>query len=199
MVKADNPAVARRLWSAPAMRAMLVEFADAKIESTPQQIRLTAPGLWEHAHKLRAAITLLADLAGRDLYGVEALRAIDGASVAPTRARWPQAVIDAQTRVVIGAEHPGEVLVMVARVPEPGEREPLALDIVDGAPASAELASRLPQAAHVPLHDVGSGTLAIDGDGLSFTWTTLELDPVRLRAGAELLGAAAAGQVGIFR
>jgi hypothetical protein len=75
--------------------------------------------------------------------------------------------------------------VMSARVYDPIEHEPMTFDVVDG---RAELATKLPQAAQVHLARVGSGTLSI-GNTSAFLWSDLELDPARLRAGAELLGA----------
>jgi hypothetical protein len=61
----------------------------------------------------------------------------------------------------------------------------------------AERATKLPQAAQVHLARVGTGTLSI-GNTSAFLWHDLELDPERLRAGAELLGAISAGG-GVYR
>lgn len=61
-----------------------------------------------------------------------------------------------------------------------------AFDIIDGKLAGGRV---LPQAAHVHLARAGSASFA---DGV-LAWRDLELDAERLRAGAALLGALAAG------
>lgn len=175
---------------------MLARFSDATIKSSADAVELTVTAKWEDGDKLRAAIAMIAELANRDLYGVEALRAVPGAALSRQPDAWPEIALDLQARVVIRAEHPGPELVMVTRVHEVAEREELVIEIVNGNASGPE---RLPQAALVTLPRVGTGRLAISRDGLSFTWPTLEADPERLRAGAELLGAVAAGQAGVYR
>jgi hypothetical protein len=61
------------------------------------------------------------------------------------------------------------------------------IEIVDGKFVGAAL----PPIAH----QVGTGTLSKHG----FVWHDLELEPARLRAGAELLGAIAAARGGVYR
>jgi hypothetical protein len=45
----------------------------------------------------------------------------------------------------------------------------------------------------------GEALLLVDEQGASFTWNDLELDPERLRAGADLLGAMATARTGVYR
>ena len=72
-------------------------------------------------------------------------------------------------------------------------------DHTHGKLADPAQASSLAQGAHVPLHAVGTGTLAIDGNGTHFTWRAVERDPARLRSAAELIGPIAAGTAGTYR
>ena len=200
MVKADSVAVTRRLLSRAAMERILASFGRARIDGGVESIKLVETGIWEDADRLRGGIALLADLAGRDLFGAEALRAIPDASFVQAPGERPRAELDAPVRVVVQAEEQGDHLAMVARAAaEPTTLEPIDLAIVDGRVADAQRAGQLPQGAHVPLRSVGSGVLAVDATGLRFTWRDLELDPARLRAGAELLGAVAAGTGGVYR
>ena len=195
-IRAANPAVARRLWSPAAIDHMLARFPNATIKSSADTVELTVNAKWEDGDKLRAAITMIAELANRDLYGVDSLRAVADAAISQKPGAWPEIVLDLQARVVIRAEHPGPELVMVARVDEVAEREELVAEIVNGNASGTE---RLPQAALATLPRVGTGRLAVSRDGLSFTWPVLEVDPDHLRAGAELLGAIAAGHAGVYR
>jgi hypothetical protein len=86
---------------------------------------------------------------------------------------------------------------MVAKTAQTIAHDPITLDVIDGA-YDQQLASKLPQAAHVHLREAGSGRLVV-GDQTMFVWSSLELDPSRLRAGAELLGALAAARGGVYR
>jgi hypothetical protein len=81
--------------------------------------------------------------------------------------------------------------------------ESLWVPVIDGKIASGGLPATIPAAAYPLLARVGSGRLVIDRD-LSFTWNDIELDPGRLRAGAELVGAVASamrngGIGGVYR
>jgi hypothetical protein len=192
IVKADNIAVARRLWS-PETLARMMGFTDTWIGTKPAGVELIGGGRWEDPVRMRGAMELVALLAARDIYGVAALRAMD-ASVTQPEGERPRAELDTGARVVVMAEDKADQLVMSARTYDPIEHEPMVIEVVDG---RAELAAKLPQAAQVHLARVGSGTLTI-ANTLAFHWRDLELDPARLRAGAELLGAISLRE-GVYR
>jgi hypothetical protein len=192
VLKAENTAVARRLMSEDA-RERMQWLLGTWITSKPKRIELVGTGRWEDPKLMRNAIELVGVLASTDLYGVAALRAVG--DVTQPEGERPRVVVDTGARVVVMAEDRDDRLVMSARVYEPGEHEPLVLEVIDG---RAELAAKLPQGAQLHLARAGSGTLTI-GNTLAFHWRELELDPDRLRAGAELLGAIAAGARGVYR
>jgi hypothetical protein len=199
MVKSDEEAVARRLWSASTSSRMLAMFASARFESNDAGLKLVEGGVWDQPERLRTGIRLVAELAGRDLFGVDALARIDGAHVVQQPGGRPRAELDVPVRIVVGAEDVDGHLVMFARADERIAIDPVELAIVDGKPSDPARAGALPQGASVPMRAVGTGTLIVDGDGLRFRWRDLELDPIKLRAGAELIGAIAAGQAGVYR
>lgn len=199
VVKADNEAVARALWSRRAMERMLATFSRARIDSDATTITLVDGGRWEEPGRLHAGIALVAELACSDLFGADALRAIPDATFVHPQGQRPSAELAVPVRVAIRAEDREGRLVTVARATDPTEHPPLVLEVVAGKPADPSQASTLPQGAHVPLHTVGTGTLAIDADGIRFTWPEVERDPARLRGAAELIGAVAAGTAGTYR
>ena len=193
-VRCEKPAVARRMITDGAMNRMLATFRDAKLSCNRKRLELVTAGLWNEEPRLRDAIAIIAELAARDLYGIEALRAIEGGVLAANEQGWPIVEVATSARVVIGAnDHEGQ-LVMVALTSEPTATEPMELEIVDGAARDTDRASRLPPGAHVALRSVGTGVLVVTDKGMQFRWRDLELDPACLRAGADLLGAIAAGQ-----
>ena len=201
VVKSDSAAVARRLWTPGTMKRLSGVLSDTHITGDPEEVKLVGNGRWVDPPVMIEAMVLVGELAGRDIYGAKALSAIaDGRFVPGGRAR-PRCELDTGTRVVIAAEDRDGKLVMVARTGEPpaaNEAKPAptkgalpmaTLAIENGQPTDAERAAELPQGAHVFMRSVGSGTL----EDAAFVWNDLELDPARLRAGADLLGAIAVG------
>ncbi|MDQ3339972.1 MAG: hypothetical protein M4D80_32835 [Myxococcota bacterium] len=182
VLKSDNIPIARRLWSDDP-RAQALLLADTWITSKPEKLELTGYGRWDDPEKMRSAIELVGVLAATDIYGKVTLEQLG--SVTQPDGERPRAELDTGARVVVMAEDRDDILVMSARVYDPTEHEPMTFDVVDG---RAELATKLPQAAQVHLARVGTGTLSI-GNTSAFLWSSLELDPERLRAGADLLGA----------
>jgi hypothetical protein len=191
VMKTDNVAVARRLWSDDARMRML-PLRDAWLKDKGDRLEMTGYGRWEDPDIMKGAIELVGVLAATDIYGSETLRALG--TVEQPEGERPRVALDTGARVVVMAEDRNDHLVMSARVDEPMEHERMTLEVVDG---RAELAVKLPQAAQVHLARVGSGRLEI-GNTLAFLWNELELDPARLRAGADLLGAISLRE-GVYR
>lgn len=200
MVKCDEPAVARRLWTTAAMEHMLRWFPRDTVDSDGVSIELVEIGVVDDPARMAAGFELIADLARRDFFGSDALRAVGGPGYSET-AHGPEAAIDAPTRVVLRAEPIGGQLVTVARLAADPGMSPVVLEVDGtGRPADAALASALPQAAQVYLRQVGAGTLIIEPGATRFSWREIQLDPERLRAGAQLLGALSTGGTGgVFR
>ena len=186
MVTAKPPAVVRRLWTDATMTEMLRSFPGGTVRSAAGGVNLILPDADIRRDEIHTMIDFVVELASRDLYGVNALKEV-GTLV--TTNEWPRAELDTGVRVVVGAEDLDDKLVMSARTLAP--LDVATVEIVDGTFSGVDL----PQAAHVHAREVGTGTLSRDG----FVWRDFELDPARLRAGAELLGAIAASRGGIYR
>jgi hypothetical protein len=200
MVSCDEPALVRRLWTPAAMDAMLAGFPQATVSADVFTLELSERGIWTDPGKIHAALDLVGELAARDLRGETALRAIRGAAFGSSAGR-PWVELDVPVRVTISTEDVGGQLATVARLAEDPGADPLVLAIdPSGRPEDRALASKLPQGAHVHLSRTGAGTLHIEPGATRFVWPDVELDPERLRAGAELLGALrTGGPGGVFR
>jgi hypothetical protein len=194
VVRCDEGAVARRMITERAMQLLLATFLDGKLTYNRKRLELITGGHWNEEQRLRDGIAIIVEVAARDIYGVEALRSVEGGALATNDHGWPVVEVATSARVVIGAEDQGGRLVMVARTSDAPSAEPIELEIVDGNARDGERVSKLPPGAHVALRRVGSGVLAVTGEGIHFRWRELELDAARLRAGADLLGAIAAGR-----
>jgi len=192
VVRCEQPAVARRLLTPTAAGLMLATFRDGKLTCDDMKLKLVTPGIWTEEQRLRDGMTIISELAARDLYGFDTLRTVEGGTLGIDQRGWPTVAIAAATRVVIGADAHDGRMVMVARTSEPCPLEPMQLEITGGAARDSERVSRLPPGAHVALRGVGTGMLEIAAEGTSFRWRELELDAQRLRAAADLLGAIAA-------
>jgi hypothetical protein len=199
MVKTDEPALMRRLWSPRAMELMLGPLQGVVIETHPDRIVLESADVWGDPARMHAGFDLVLELASQDLYGEAALRAVPGGAFALGSTGIPEVALDVPLRVVIRTEPVADHMVSVARLTERVDGEPLSVAIKDGRCVDPALASQLPQGAHVPMRQVGSGRLVMTKGGASFTWRAVELDPDRLRAGAELIGAIAAAPTGVYR
>jgi hypothetical protein len=174
LVKGDQPAVVRRLWTDATIAEMLYWFrAYFDLTSDKRWVSLVMHRvILTHVPTMLAAIDLVVELANRDFYGVNALKDLGSMATGPNG--WPSAELDTGIRVVVGAEERDGKLVMAARASVDVET----IEIVNG-----RFDALLP---HHAL-EVGTGTLSKTG----FVWRDLELDPARLRAGAQLLGALA--------
>jgi hypothetical protein len=193
VVRADRAALARRLLSPEVIRRLMT-LTHAFVESKPERVSLVVRGRWEDREAMKAGMHVIGELAASDIYGEAALRAV-GALHKPSPFDIPRAELDTGTLVTMTAADRGERLVMEARTGRIAH-DPLRLEVVDG---RCERASELSQAAQVHVQGAGSGVLLVDEHGASFTWNELELDPARLRAGADLLGAMATAQAGVYR
>lgn len=179
VVRGNHAAVLRRLWTPQTRARMMADaVADTTVTADAEKVTMIGGGRWVDPVPMVEAMRLVGELAARDIYGETVLRTLGPVTHDP----WPRVALDTGVRVVIGAEARDGALVMVARADVAAD----AFDVVDGKLASDRV---LPQAAHVHLARAGTATFA---DG-ALAWRDLELDAERLRAGAALLGALAAG------
>jgi hypothetical protein len=191
VVRSNSVALARRLWTPLAMEHM-TRVEKTQLQSKPKRVELIFTGLWKDPEAMQTGFLLIGELASRDIYGAHSLATLGTLVGEP-----PHVELDTGTHVIIATAERDDTLVMVAKTAQPIAHEPITLDVVDGT-YDQQLASKLPQAAHVHLREAGSGRLVVGGETM-FVWSSLELDPARLRAGAELLGALAAARGGVYR
>lgn len=188
LIRADSAAVAHRLWSDTARAYMMREpLRGMRVKSDREGLELIDGGWWDRREQLIAGVELLSELAGRDLYGREILARVGGTLSADTDG-WPRVELDTGVRVTIRAESIADRLAMVARAAERCPLEPGVIAIVDG---HVDPALQLPQGAHVAIQTVRTATLMIEESSTWLVFPALEIEPERLRAGAELLGAIA--------
>ncbi len=193
IVRSEQVAVTRRIVTERATQLLLATFRDGRLTCKEDRIELITRGLWSEERRLRDAVAIVGELASRDLYGSQALRAVEGGVFGANERGWPIVEVATSARVTIGAiDHEGQ-LVMLALSSDPTVAEPMQLEIVEGAARDAYRMSAFPPGAHVALRSIGTGVLVVTEKGMHFRWRDLELDPLRLRAGADLLGAMAAG------
>ena len=197
VVKTEQVALMRRLWTPRAAELMLRSFSDVELETQADHVEIEGRGMWLERDRIVGAVDLLAELAGRDLYGAAALGAVPGGTF--SERGGPRVELDAPVRVVIAPEEIDGRLVTCARLADAPAIDALTIGVEDGRTTDAALATKLPQSAHVPLRRVGTGTLVVDAAQARFEWRDIELDPDRLRAAAELLGALATASSGVYR
>jgi hypothetical protein len=206
IVKCEDAQAVQRVWSPRAMGLMTRTFEKARVESDGTEVTLISQDPLNLAGLVSEALELVAELAGADLFGAGALRALPGGAYQPPAGPWddrtmPYVVIGQPVPVTIAPAILGRRVVTRATLGD-GPRE-LPLKILvrsDGSAEPAESVARLPPAAASLLRRAGDGTLVVDGDGTSFTWLGVETDPERLMAGARLLAALAGSpSQGVYR
>lgn len=206
VVKCDDPGAVRQVWSPRAMCTMLLCFPGATIRSDGRDVELRIDTGLDLASQIDEAIDLMAEIAGADLFGIGALRALPGATYHPPSGPWNDrsvayAVVAHPVPVTLAPVVVGRRAVTRATVGDGPRDRPLKLLVrARGACEPADAAAELPPAAASWLHKVGEGTLIVDGARTSFTWLQIETDPERLLAGARLLAAlSGAPAQGVYR
>lgn len=206
VVKCDHPEAVRQVWSQRARSIMLRSFPDATVRSDGRDVELVVKEDIDLLSRIEEALDLVAEIAGADIFGVEALRALPGAIYHPASGPWndrsvPYVVIDEPVPVTITPIVVGRRAVTRAAVGDGPRDHPLKLLVrADGSLEPADGAAQLPPGAAALLRKVGDGSLIVDGDRTSFTWLQIETAPERLMAGARLLAAlAGAPAQGVYR
>jgi hypothetical protein len=206
IVKCEDAQAVLRVWSPRAMGLMTRTFEKTRIESDGAEVTLISQDPLDVPGLVVEALDLVAEMAGADLFGIGALRALPGGAYQPPTGTWddrtiPHVVIGQPVPVTIAPVVLGRRVVTRATVGD-GPRE-LPLKILvrsDGGAEPADSVARLPPAAAGLLRRAGDGTLVVDGAGTSFTWLGVETDPERLMLGVRLLAMLAGGpSQGVYR
>ena len=206
IVKCDDAEAVRRVWSPLAMRIMRRSFDKARIESDGAVLELSSPDPLDVFGLVDEALDLMAEIAGADIFGLAALRALPGAAYQPPTGIWdqrtiPHVVLARPVPVTIGPAVLGRRAVTRASIGDGPRERPLKILVrSDGSAEPADSVAALPPAAAGFLRRAGNGTLVVDGARTSFTWLDLETDHARLLAGAGLLTTLASGPgQGVYR
>ncbi|HWN67720.1 MAG TPA: hypothetical protein VNM90_08765 [Haliangium sp.] len=206
IVKCEDVEAVRRVWSLRATRIMRRSFDSARIESDGAEIVLQTQEPLEVPGLVNEVLDLVAELAGADLFGTEALRALPDAAYEPPTGPWdertiPFVVVGHPVPVTIAPALLGRRVVTRATVGDGPRDRPLKILVrSDGSAEPADSVAQLPPAAAGFLRRAGNGTLVVDGASTSFTWLGVETEPGRLMAGVGLLAAlAGAPSQGVYR
>jgi hypothetical protein len=208
MVKCDEPATMRYLWTSQAQQIMVRNFQACRVTSDGQVVKLVGKGAWQDRRQLDQALDLVGDLAAADLFGLKALQAVPGASYEPPQGSWdvrtaPRAVVVIQaTRVALGpAIAPGGCVVTMARARLSRRLPACQVELgARGEPQGAVPPGMLSADAAALLPGVGESVLRCEEQQATLSWPGVQWDPEALLAGARLLaGLGAAGQRGMYR
>lgn len=206
VVKCEDADAVRQIFTAQAMRIMLRSFATARIESNGAEITLTTADGLDVPGLLDEALELMSEIAGVDLFGIAALRALPGAAYQPPSGPWddrtsPRVLIEHPAPVTIAPVVLGRRTVTRASAGDGPRERPLKILVrADGSAEPAESVAGLPPAAASFLRRAGNGTLVVDGARTSFTWLDVETDPARLMSAVKLLATlAGAPAQGVYR
>jgi hypothetical protein len=206
VLECEDAKAVQRILSPWAMQLMRRSFARARIQSDGAEIELVSPEPLDVPDLVVEVLDLVAELAGADLFGAEALRALPGGAYRPPTGPWndrttPHVVIGQPVPVTIAPAILGRRVVTQATVGDGPRERPLKIIVrSDGSAEPASGLAQIPPAAARFLRRTGNGTLVVDGARTSFTWLDVETDPERLMAGVGLLAALASGpSQGVYR
>ena len=192
MVKTDDAAGAREMWTHSSKVRMRHRFSKAKIESDGRRIKLVETGKYKDASKLNAALDLVSQLASTDVFGFKALSALGGSGLLRDKLGYPRLELLAPAPVVLETREGDGQLVSVATLKEVGEWRPIVAKIEGGRLADSKSFQQFSPLARAHVAAVGDATLIVeDGAAPRLHWPAVEHDAERLMAGARLLGSLA--------
>lgn len=190
MVKADDAAATREIWTASAKSKMRTQLPAARVESDGARIKLVEQGTYKNAARINSALDLVAELACRDLFGVAAMRAVGGPGYVEKRGGYPQVERSDPAPVLIEVRDIGGRLATVASLKKVGDWRPVTASIKEGALVDRNAFQQFAALAHAQVAKVGTATLVVEsGQAPRVQWEGVEHDPERLIAGARMLGA----------
>lgn len=199
-VESQSTWLMKRVWSEWAMDEMLHRFPDSVASSNGRQIRLEHLGNLRDEHELDAGVRLVASLAGADVFGVEALRALDGAGDIAPAAGFPAVRIAGASDVVIGPVSIDAQIRTRARVPMDVRGNHDIVAVRGGEVIEVYGQAPLPKAHHRLARALGDADIEWERHEVRVTWTDIETDPEALEAGIALLRSLAApAERGVFR
>lgn len=191
---ATAPLVRALLGSAE--RERLVELFGYRVwlVSDGREITLNRSGPTREEHLLHAGLDVVESLAVVDYAGYGALAEL---SMVTVKDALPSTTINMPTPVCVGSRVVGGQLRSVAQLLGASRVTDLAITFDEhGEPTPRSMA--LPPIALAHATEAGAGTLTVSGGQATFTWTELQTDVAKLRAGAALVSALAA-TTGVFR
>ena len=198
VMRSPAPAHVRALWT-EALRALaLHQFRTATLSSTGAELELRVRGVAHTVANVERGIELLLAIARVDVFGLDVLRSLPDAVLAPSE--QPGVYVKGPGAIWIGL-HEASRHVRVTRArgdasglaPFPPLR--VALDRTD----AAELAP-LPERLRARARELGDARIENAGGEVSITWDEIERTPERLVAAIELLRGLAGGpSLGVFR
>jgi|GEM_PF-4512681 len=218
ILASPEPHRARRAWTQRAVELLLGRFRRCWVVSNGRTVEMVLPWVLDSAEDLDAAIDIVRDVATSDVFGVGALRALEGARY---EAEANDFNVPASPHVLVGEPSPvtvgpalidGQLVTRATaaapdrarreiRVGDGGQFEPApSAELEDDDGAAVDASDWLGAEAIALLGRVGPGVLTSDAGELAFRWLSVEEDPQRLRAGVELLAALGRGaDRGVYR
>ncbi len=203
VVKSDEPAATRAVWSTRAVELMCL-CRQGRVESDGHKVEFHHHGLVLDAVLVDAAIDLVAELVRADIFGMGALRSLPGAIYHPPSGPW-----DRRTRPWVEIHAPKRVdfAPIMARTKARtwagrayDEREAFSVRVGRDGTLDGEIPGGLPPRQQRYLGEIGAGLLAAEEGVLTFTWPRIETSPARLMAAAKLLATFPAMHgFGVFR
>lgn len=204
VVRCDDERAVRALWSKRLQTAAFLYLSNARITSDGARVAIEMQGLANKEAQLRSLIEVAGGLAGADLFGIEALRALPDAELHPPAGPWDDR---SPPRAIVRAPLPVELSPVAARgraatqaVCRGVRRDDLEAWIERGEIAGELRASDLAPGIARLLRDIGTARVVCAGGVATLTWARVETAPERLIAGARLVASfAAADPTGAYR
>lgn len=192
MVKSNDEAGTRELWTESAKERMRHQLPKAKVESDGRRIKLVEVGKYKRPYKLNAALDLVSHLASTDVFGIAALRALGGPGLQRDESGYPKVELHAPAPVVVETREISGRLASVAMLKEAANWQPVVAIIEGGSLVDPKSFQQFSPLARAQVPNVGQATLVVEaGSAPRLHWRGVEHDTERLMAGARLLGALA--------
>jgi hypothetical protein len=177
---------------------LLDELPGVILQSCRQVIELRIPDPQPSKHSAHAALIALAEMAGRDVFGLAALLSLPGARLGPDpdREHSPARVVElpGPTPVIFRPTEGSFAVITEASAPA-GSAPAFVARIDDGGAIHGDLPpASIPISAAIELPHLGAGELVRDHDRVSFRWSGVVTDREILMAGARFLTAFGSGE-----
>lgn len=200
IVRSPTPRMLTRVWSEWAMDEMYHRFPRGTAKSTGKQITLEILEEVDDDVHIEAGMRLVAALAGADVFGMTALRDLDGAQELSSNGGFPSVRFMGAADVVVGPVSKRKHLLTRARAPAASRSDHVIVRARDGDLSDLHDEAHLTAEQRRLAETLGTAEIEWTLRELRITWSAVETDPKRLRAGIALLRSLAApAKQGIFR